>query len=66
MDCLKFLENDEQILEKGENANPAFAALLKDIVKKVSTHLERTLDTEPEALISDHRYGYIHVCSSKT
>jgi ferrous iron transport protein B len=58
--ALKFLENDEQILEKGENANPAFAALLKDIVKKVSTHLERTLDTEPEALISDHRYGYIH------
>jgi hypothetical protein len=32
---------------------------LKKIVKRVSDHFLATLNTYPEAVIADHRYGYI-------
>jgi ferrous iron transport protein B len=57
--ALKFMENDDQILEKGNKANPELAARLKETVKKVSHHLLATLETYPEAMIADQRYGYI-------
>ncbi len=57
--ALKYMENDEQILEKGRSANPELAARLQATVKKVSHHLLETLDTYPEAMIADQRYGYI-------
>jgi len=57
--ALKYMENDEQILEKGQSANPKLADRLKERVKKVSRHLKETLDTYPEAMIADQRYGYI-------
>jgi len=57
--ALKYMENDEQILSKGREVNPELAARFEDIVKKVSNHLQDTLDTYPEAMIADQRYGYI-------
>jgi ferrous iron transport protein B len=57
--ALKYLENDKQILLKGQESNPSLSAKLEKIVKKVSQHLERTLNTYPEAMIADQRYGYI-------
>jgi ferrous iron transport protein B len=57
--ALKYMENDEQILEKGRQENPELAARLQETVKKVSHHLQDTLDTYPEAMIADQRYGYI-------
>ncbi|MGD8520432.1 MAG: ferrous iron transport protein B [Desulfobacterales bacterium] len=57
--ALKYMENDEQILSKGREVNPELAAKLEDTVKKVSNHLQDTLDTYPEAMIADQRYGYI-------
>jgi ferrous iron transport protein B len=57
--ALKYMENDEQILEKGRSENPELAARLQATVKKVSHHLLETLDTYPEAMIADQRYGYI-------
>ena len=57
--ALKYMENDEQILEKGRLENPELAARLQATVKKVSHHLLETLDTYPEAMIADQRYGYI-------
>lgn len=56
---IKYLENDELIIEKGDASNRAVSDELKQIVKTVSKHLESTLDTYPEAMISDYRYGYI-------
>lgn len=56
---IKYLENDEQILAKGDNLNAAISENLKTMVNKVSRHLESTLNTYPEALIADYRYGYI-------
>jgi ferrous iron transport protein B len=57
--ALKYMENDEQILEKGRRQNPELSARLEEMVKKVSHHLQDTLDTYPEAMIADQRYGYI-------
>ncbi|MGD2187386.1 MAG: ferrous iron transport protein B [Desulfobacterales bacterium] len=57
--ALKYMENDEQILTLGKDVNPALARKLEDAAGKVSRHLQNTLDTYPEAMIADQRYGYI-------
>jgi ferrous iron transport protein B len=57
--ALKYMESDDQILEKGRPVNPDLADRLEETVKKVSHHLQETLDTYPEAMIADQRYGYI-------
>ncbi len=58
--ALKYLEVDTQIMEKGHAANPPVADQLEGIVERLTSHISATLDTYPEALIADHRYGYIH------
>jgi len=58
--ALKYLEDDEQIMSKGRKKNPSLSAKLEKMVQKVSQHLERTLNTYPEAMIADQRYGYIN------
>jgi len=62
--ALKYLENDRQILAKGREfaelkGLQGIAGQLEKMVADVSNHLQATLDTIPEALIADHRYGYI-------
>jgi len=57
--ALKYLESDKQIIKLGQKENPVFSKDIEEIVKKVSVHLKKTLDTYPEAVIADHRYGYI-------
>jgi ferrous iron transport protein B len=57
--AIKYLENDDQILAKGQKSDPSTARFLEDIVTKTSDHTQRTLDVFPEAIIADHRYGYI-------
>ena len=57
--ALKYLENDEQILEKGRKTSPATAEDLEKDVADVARHLVKTLDVYPEAIIADHRYGFL-------
>ena len=57
--ALKYMEKDEQILSQGQKHNPDLSARLEETVKKVSSHLLNTLDTYPEAMVADQRYGYI-------
>ncbi|NTV12850.1 MAG: ferrous iron transport protein B [Desulfobulbaceae bacterium] len=62
--ALKYLENDRQILAKGREfaelrGLQSLAEQLEKKVVAVSEHLQATMDTVPEALIADHRYGYI-------
>ncbi len=57
--ALKYMETDEQILALGRKANPELSAQLEATVQKVADHLRATLDLYPEAVIADHRYGYI-------
>jgi ferrous iron transport protein B len=57
--AIKYLENDEQILEKGRQDNGDVAEKLENIVSKTTDHTQKTLDVYPEAIIADQRYGYI-------
>ncbi len=57
--AIKYLENDTQILEKGRGADSALSDQLEEITHAVGAHIEETLETYPEAMIADHRYGFI-------
>jgi len=57
--ALKYLEEDRQIIEKGDEINPQLSEKLKGYAKILEEHLAKTLDTYPEAIIADYRYGYI-------
>lgn len=56
---VKLLENDEQIVQKMSVAYPEAAQRLSEQCETVSNHLQHTLGVYPEAVIADHRYGYI-------
>ncbi|MGD2098151.1 MAG: ferrous iron transport protein B [Desulfobacterales bacterium] len=58
--ALKYMENDEQILTLGREVDADLSGRLEEQVRKVSRHLQNTLDTYPEAVIADQRYGYIN------
>jgi ferrous iron transport protein B len=58
--ALKYMENDEQILTHGRETDADLSGRLEERVSKVSRHLQNTLDTYPEAVIADQRYGYIN------
>ncbi|GBC59731.1 ferrous iron transporter B [Desulfonema ishimotonii] len=58
--ALKYLEKDEKIMEEGREANAGVAAKLANEAVQVAVHLKRTLETYPEAIIADYRYGYIN------
>ncbi|MBT4288794.1 MAG: ferrous iron transport protein B [Deltaproteobacteria bacterium] len=57
---LKYLENDSQVITKGNNFNSVISDQLSAIADKVTKHLKTTLNTYPEALIADYRYGFIN------
>jgi len=57
--AIKYLENDEQITGKGREADSDVAGELENIVEEVSKHTRKTLDVYPEAIIADHRFGFI-------
>jgi ferrous iron transport protein B len=58
--ALKYLENDPQIIDKGYKQDKITAMKLDGIVQRVKIHIAHTLDTHPEGIIADHRYGYVH------
>jgi ferrous iron transport protein B len=57
--ALKYMESDEQIVSVGSKVNAEVAAQLEAIVKRVASHIKATLNSYPEAVIADQRYGYI-------
>ncbi len=57
--AIKYLENDDQIMARGRTAKPAVAETIESLVSQVSGHLVKTMDVFPEAIIADHRYGFI-------
>ncbi|MDA8133559.1 MAG: ferrous iron transport protein B [Desulfobacteraceae bacterium] len=58
--ALKYLENDQQIMDRGYRQDKITAMKLDAIVQRVRIHIAQTLDTHPEGIIADHRYGYVH------
>jgi ferrous iron transport protein B len=57
--ALKYLEKDEQITNQGRCSNPELADRLTRKAAQITAHLQKTLNTYPEAMIADQRYGYI-------
>jgi|WetSurMetagenome_2_1015567.scaffolds.fasta_scaffold31061_1 ferrous iron transport protein B len=57
--ALKYLEADEQVIGKGREADPKLSKRLETLADQVTEHLQKTLDSYPEAIIADHRYGFI-------
>ncbi len=57
---LKFLEEDEEVIRRGHEADPDTARELERRCREVAEHCERTLNTHPEAIIADYRYGFIN------
>ena len=56
---LKILENDDQILDKAMHADKTVTHDLLTMSEEVTRHLHSTVEAYPEAIIADHRYGYI-------
>lgn len=56
---LKYLEQDEIIIAQGDEENKEISEKIKAIERKVAEHIKGTLNTYPEAVITDHRYGFI-------
>jgi len=57
--ALKIIENDENLLREIKPLAPELTARLKAAADRVADHLAKTSDTYPEAVIADHRYGFI-------
>lgn len=57
--AIKLLEGDQQIGAKGMSADRAVYERLLERVHAASGHLMKTLETFPEAIIADHRYGFV-------
>jgi ferrous iron transport protein B len=58
--AIKYLENDGQVKELGSKGYKNLDLQLETIVEKVTKHLAATLDTHPEGMIADQRYGFIN------
>jgi ferrous iron transport protein B len=56
---LKILEDDDQILDMAMRADSDLAHSLVLRSEQVTRHLKTTVAAYPEAIIADHRYGYI-------
>lgn len=57
--ALKYIENDEQILGQGRQADAGVAGELEKMAARLAHHVENTLGSSPEALVADYRYGCI-------
>jgi ferrous iron transport protein B len=57
--AIKYLEHDAQMFTKGQETDPGLATQLEQTVGTISDHLLKTMDVYPEAIIADHRYGFI-------
>jgi len=57
--ALKYMEGDEQVRKLGYARDAKVSDRLDQVVAKVAQHIEDTLDSYPEAVIADQRYGYI-------
>ena len=56
---LKILENDDQILDKAMLTDADLTEQLIERSDALTHHLQTTVDAYPEAVIADHRYGFI-------
>lgn len=58
--ALKIMENDQDVIRDAQKENPEATRKLLLIYKRVASHIKDTFNIDPESLITDHRYGFIH------
>ncbi|WP_295641328.1 ferrous iron transport protein B [uncultured Mailhella sp.] len=58
--ALKLLEGDEVLRAQTEGADAETARELEAVRSALAEHLASTLETTPDAVISDYRYGFIN------
>jgi len=63
--ALKCLEGDDQILGLIKR-NHEVSLEVEEICKKITKHIDDTLEEEPGGIIADHRYGYIAGITKKS
>ncbi len=56
---LKYLEEDDLHISRGDAENKQISAELQAEVSRISEHMDRTISSAPDAMIADHRYGFI-------
>ena len=56
---IKYLERDEDVIVRGRMVNSALSSTLENMARDVAVHTQKTLKAQPDALIADHRYGFI-------
>lgn len=57
--AIKYLENDEQVIEEGRAAG-SLSAKLEALCKEAEIHTRQHVGTTPDAIIADWRYGFIN------
>ena len=57
--AVKIVEHDEVLIKEVNEASPELCTRLLHEAEMVAKHLMKTFDTYPEAVIADHRYGFI-------
>ncbi|MFP4316712.1 MAG: ferrous iron transport protein B [Desulfovibrionales bacterium] len=57
--AVKYMERDEQVMASGLQAAPELHARLEAMVDRIEAHTQATLNTTPDALVADYRYGFI-------
>lgn len=57
--ALKYLERDDDVISQCKDQAPSVSEQLSAMADKVAEHIRTTLNSYPEAIIADYRYGYI-------
>ncbi len=57
--ALKYLEGDEEVMAVGRRENRKCHQRLVTMAEASQEECVKTMDMEPDAIIADHRYGYI-------
>ncbi len=57
--AIKYLEGDEDLRRQGQ-CDTETSARLDQLVQRLHDHCLKTLNSFPEAIIADYRYGFIH------
>ncbi len=58
--AIKYIEEDEIVVAHGREVDSVVSQEIEGRIAKVSEHIKDTLDTYPEAILADYRYGYIN------
>ncbi len=57
--ALKYLERDHEVMQMGRKQG-SLSFELEELAEQTARHCHKTLNTDPEGIIADYRYGFIN------